>query len=98
MNISISPANGLQTAAGADSSEVLAGAAETTSTPSLAKSGVDGQIRQLRQQGQTLSQISIDVDLSISAVGTDLLINVPRIPAITQTPVPSAGSSISLNA
>lgn len=58
---------------------------------------VYGQIHQLKEQGQTLSQISVDLDLSISAVGTDLLINVPQIPAITQTTPASSEPSISLS-
>ena len=59
---------------------------------------MNNQIHQLKEQGQSLSQISVDLDLSISAVGNDLLINVPKIPAVTQTPQPNAVPSISLSA
>lgn len=100
MDISLSPGNALQAAAGADNAVAPSTApvtANTSASAALAKDSLDGQIRQLRQQGTTLSQISVDVDLSISAVGTDLLINVPRIPAITRTPPPDT-PSVSLSA
>ncbi len=103
MNVSLSPANTFQTSPATDNqaasaTPIDAGTTKEAADASLAKLNVNGQIRQLKEQGQTLSQISVDVDLSISAVGNDLLINVPEIPAITQAPQPGAASSFSLSA
>lgn len=99
MNVSLSPQTTYQSAPAVPTQAPAAPAAESgAADASLGKLTVNGQIRQLKEQGQTLSQISVDVDLSISAVGNDLLINVPQIPAITQTPQPNPASSISLNA
>ncbi len=98
MNISLSPATTYQPAAAENHAEAAPATEAGATDASLGKLSVNGEIRQLKEQGQNLSQISIDVDLSISTVGNDLLINVPQIPAITQTPPPTTFPSISLSA
>ena len=98
MNISLSPATTYQPAAAENHAEATPATEAGATDSSLGKLSVNGEIRQLKEQGQNLSQISIDVDLSISTVGNDLLINVPQIPAITQTPPPTTFPSISLSA
>ena len=94
MNISLSPATTYQPAAAENHAEATPATEAGATDSSLGKLSVNGEIRQLKEQGQNLSQISIDVDLSISTVGNDLLINVPQIPRSRRPllPLPSPPS------
>ena len=47
--------------------------------------GEDGQIRELKSQGQNLSQIAVDLNISVAAVNGDLQTDIPKF--VTPPPV-----------
>jgi hypothetical protein len=73
----------------AEVSQAAEKAAEARSTAKSAPVGEDGQIRELRSQGQNLSQIAVDLNISVAAVNGDLQTDIPKF----VTPPPVADSS-----
>ena len=79
-------------AATASSEAARAAAVKTEQAATPAKSAVvgeEGQIRELRAQGQNLSQIAVDLNISVAAVNGDLQTDIPKF----ATPPPVAESS-----
>jgi hypothetical protein len=60
-----------------------------------AKLNEDGQVHQLKAQGQDVMQIAVDLSLTSAAVGSDLLIDIPRY-AIPAALLPVRGSAVSV--
>ena len=75
----------------AEASQAAEKAAASRSTAKSAPVGEDGQIRELRSQGQNLSQIAVDLNISVAAVNGDLQTDIPKF----ETPPPVVESSSS---
>ena len=76
--------------ASAEASRAAEKAAEARNATKSAPVGEDGQIRELRSQGQNLSQIAVDLNISVAAVNGDLQTDIPKF--VTPPPVVESSS------
>jgi DNA-directed RNA polymerase specialized sigma24 family protein len=69
----------------------LPSATAIAAAASQAKPSEQVQVQELKQQGQTPSEISVDLSIPPATVNSDLFIGIPKMPG-------HEGASISLNA
>ena len=63
--------------------------------PVIPRPTENGEVHQLKAQGKDLSQIAVALNLTSSAVGKDLLIDIPKYP-VQGISTPAPGSAISV--